>query len=128
MNISGSGHIAAGEYNEKISVSGSGKIDGNIRCNALVCSGAVKAQGRIYTVMKAVYTGENTLCDPLFYFVGKLGENLESDELEYITRKRRIIAKLADDIKSIESKKEKYAVLCEALLGIDRLIGNKDGN
>ncbi|MBO5746903.1 MAG: SAM-dependent methyltransferase [Clostridia bacterium] len=94
----------------------------------IVMERAVKAQGRVYTVMKAVYTGEKLLCDPLFYFVGKLGENLESDELEYITRKRRIIAKLADDIKSIESKKEKYAVLCEALLGIDRLIGNKDGN
>ncbi len=47
MNISGSGHIAAGEYNEKISVSGSGKIDGNIRCNALACSGSVKAQGSV---------------------------------------------------------------------------------
>lgn len=94
----------------------------------IVTERAVKAQGRVYTVMKAVFTGENTLCDPLFYFVGKLGENLEADELEYITRKRRIIAKLADDIKSVESKREKYAVLCEALLGIDRLIGNRNGN
>ncbi len=47
MNISGSGHISAGEYNDKISVSGSGKIDGNIRCIALSCSGSVKGAGLI---------------------------------------------------------------------------------
>ncbi len=47
MNILGSGHIAAGEYNDKISVSGSGKIDGNIRCIALSCSGSVKGAGSI---------------------------------------------------------------------------------
>ena len=47
MNISGSGHIAAGEYNDKISVSGSGKLDGNIRCVALSCSGSVKGEGSI---------------------------------------------------------------------------------
>lgn len=48
MHISGSGHIAAGEYNDKISVSGSGKLDGNVRCIALSCSGAVKAVGNVY--------------------------------------------------------------------------------
>ena len=47
MNISGSGKIAAGEYNEKISLSGSGKIDGNVRCIALRCSGSVKAEGSV---------------------------------------------------------------------------------
>lgn len=47
MNISGSGRIAAGEYNEKISVSGSGRLDGNIRCSALSCSGSVKGDGSV---------------------------------------------------------------------------------
>jgi len=47
MNISGSGHIAAGEYNEKISVSGSGRIDGSVRCVALSCSGSVRGEGDI---------------------------------------------------------------------------------
>lgn len=47
MNISGSGHIAAGEYNEKISVSGSGRINGNVRCIALSCSGSVRAEGSV---------------------------------------------------------------------------------
>ena len=47
MNISGSGSIAAGEYNEKISVSGSGRLDGNIRCIALHCSGSVKGTANV---------------------------------------------------------------------------------
>ena len=47
MNVSGSGRVAAGEYNEKISISGSGKIDGNIRCNGLSCSGSVHSAGNV---------------------------------------------------------------------------------
>ncbi len=47
MNISGSGHIPAGEYNEKVSISGSGKIDGNLRCLGLSCAGSVHGCGEI---------------------------------------------------------------------------------
>ncbi len=47
MKITGSGVICAGEYNEEISVCGSGKIDGNISCNSFKCSGALKSLGEI---------------------------------------------------------------------------------
>ena len=47
MNISGSGKIAAGDYNESIKVSGSGRLEGNIRCVALSCSGSVKGDGSV---------------------------------------------------------------------------------
>ena len=47
MNISGSGKIAAGEYNEIIKVSGSGRFDGNVRCQSLHCSGSVKGEGSV---------------------------------------------------------------------------------
>ncbi len=47
MNISGSGQVAAGEYNEKISISGSGRINGNVRCVAISCSGSVKSVGDV---------------------------------------------------------------------------------
>ncbi len=47
MNISGSGSIAAGDYNEKVSISGSGRIDGNLRCVAFSCSGSAKSSGYI---------------------------------------------------------------------------------
>ena len=47
MHISGSGHIPAGEYNDKISVSGSGRLDGNVRCTALSVSGSAHCAGSL---------------------------------------------------------------------------------
>lgn len=94
----------------------------------ILCECAVKAQGRVYTVMKVKFTGEVIQCDPLFYFCGRLGENLGEDELAYITRKRRIIDKLAKDLSEVEDKKDHLKVLKEALVGIDRLIGNSNGD
>ena len=43
MRISGSGHISAGDYEEKIGVSGSAKLDGKVRCQAFHCSGSAAA-------------------------------------------------------------------------------------
>ena len=83
---------------------------------------AVSAHDRIYTAMKVVYTGRVTECDPLFYYVGRLSENLGTEEITYIARKRRIIAKLAEDISVVEDKKDMYDMLCAALRGIDRLL------
>lgn len=57
MNIAGSGHISAGEYNEKITVSGSGKIDGNIRCLSFTCSGATSAAGDLICAEDARISG-----------------------------------------------------------------------
>ncbi len=85
---------------------------------------AVSAHNRIYTAMKVVFTNEVTECDPLFYFVGRLGENLGDDEITYIKRKRRIIEKLAKDISTVESKKDTHTMLCTAMDGIDRLLEN----
>ena len=73
----------------------------------------------------AAFTGENRACDPLFYYIGLLGENLGDDELVYIKRKRRIIEKLAKDISAVESKRDTYKMLREAMDGIDRVLGNK---
>ena len=57
MNISGSGSIAAGEYNEKISVSGSGRLDGNVSCQSLDCSGSVKGSGNVVCSEDAEFSG-----------------------------------------------------------------------
>ena len=84
---------------------------------------AVKSQGRIYTVMKVRFIGKIADCSPLFYFFGKLIDNIGEDELVYINRKKRIIADLAEEIKNIESQRLKYQRLVEALDGIDSLLG-----
>jgi len=47
MNISGRGTILAGEYNQKISISGSGRIDGNIRGTDFSCAGSASGKGNI---------------------------------------------------------------------------------
>ena len=57
MNISGSGKIAAGEYNEEISMSGSGRLDGNVRCKSLNCSGSVKGSGNVVCSEDAEFSG-----------------------------------------------------------------------
>lgn len=46
INISGSGVLASGEY-DKVSISGSGKLNGLIRCKSLHCSGSAKGDAEI---------------------------------------------------------------------------------
>lgn len=88
----------------------------------VVLETAVSAHRRTYTAMKVVFTGVVTTCDPLFYFVGRLGENLGQDEIAYIQRKHKIIKKLAEDIKDIESKRGTYFKLISAIEGIEKLL------
>lgn len=44
MRISGSSTMPGGEYG-KVSISGAGKIQGNVKCESLHCSGSAKVQG-----------------------------------------------------------------------------------
>lgn len=48
LKISGASAMPGGEYN-RVSISGSGKINGNVRCNSLHCSGAAHVQGDLET-------------------------------------------------------------------------------
>ncbi len=48
MNIAGSGVIPAGDYQEVISISGSGKLTGTVRCEAFSASGAASGKGDLY--------------------------------------------------------------------------------
>jgi tRNA A22 N-methylase len=83
---------------------------------------AVKSQGRIYTVIKAVFDGQRRECSPLFYHLGLLTENPTADEIEYILRKQRIIQKLADDIKDIATERERRLKLQSVLDSIEELL------
>ncbi len=46
MHVSGSSSMPGGEYGE-VSISGSGKISGNLKCDSLRCSGAAKICGDV---------------------------------------------------------------------------------
>ncbi len=83
---------------------------------------AVKSQGRIYSVIKATFCAVNRSCSPLFYYIGKLGENMGEEEREYIMRKRRILSTLADDIKNVEAQREKYTRIISVISEIDAVL------
>lgn len=65
MNISGAGHIPAGDYNEKISISGSGKLDGNIRCTAFSVSGAASGVGSVECSGRVGVSGSARIAEDL---------------------------------------------------------------
>ena len=48
MKISGSSTMPGGEYG-KVSISGAGKIQGNLKCDSLSCSGSGKVEGDVVT-------------------------------------------------------------------------------
>lgn len=82
---------------------------------------AVCSMGRIYTVIKTKYFGEKQTCSPLFYYVGKLSDNIGDDEKVYIRRKLRILKELAESIKSVETEKNRYNSLLQVIEEINGL-------
>lgn len=46
MKISGSSAMPGGEY-RTVSISGSGKVQGSLRCESLRCSGSARVQGDV---------------------------------------------------------------------------------
>ncbi len=89
---------------------------------------AVVSQGRIYTVIKAVFDGVKRPCEPLYYYIGGLGDDPGEEELVYIRRKRRIVDALAKDIADVPSEKERFRFLRSAVGKIDELLEKTDGN
>lgn len=84
---------------------------------------AVISAGRVYSVIKATFCGVKRKCSAKEYYLGRLTDKIGSAELVYIKRKRRILAKLAEDIKNIESKVDRYNEIIEVIREIDELVG-----
>ena len=84
---------------------------------------AVISASRVYSVIKAVYSGNCREVSPKDFYLGKLPCNLGSAEQVYIKRKRRILQKLAEDIKNIESEHQRYKDIIEVIRFIDELVG-----
>ena len=57
MNFAGAGVIPAGEYDEKISIAGSGHIKGNIKCIELESAGSTESDGDIECIGKIETSG-----------------------------------------------------------------------
>ncbi|MBO5909108.1 MAG: SAM-dependent methyltransferase, partial [Clostridia bacterium] len=63
----------------------------------IVAERAVCSQGRVYSVIKAVFKGKTKKCTPFKYYFGELINNISEDELVYIKRKRRILSELYEE-------------------------------
>lgn len=70
MNISGSGSLPGGEYQETINISGSGKITGSTSCTGFGISGSGKVEGDLHCSGKVKFSGN-----------GKIKGNLDASEV-----------------------------------------------
>lgn len=61
MSISGSSSMPGGEY-DKVSISGAGKVKGNLRCTRLHCSGAAEIEGDVCCAEEIRGSGAVRIC------------------------------------------------------------------
>mgnify|MGYP006914257824 CR=1 FL=1 len=61
MKISGSSAMPGGEY-RTVSISGSGKVQGSLRCESLRCSGSARVQGDVDCAGEIRCSGRSQPC------------------------------------------------------------------
>ena len=75
---------------------------------------AVEDSGRLYTVIKAVYCGENPPQNEVFYRIGKLNADNPCDR-RYIQKQLRIASKCLNDLENAGKDSLLYSELCRQL-------------
>ena len=79
---------------------------------------AVLSQGRIYTIIKAVYTGQTNSFSPHFAYVGRLleaeGEELATNII-YAVKHFKSMKRCLADIEGVDRRKELYKKLSKAV-------------
>lgn len=78
--------------------------------------------GRVYTVMEVVFNNFNEQVDNLFYYIGKLTENLGENELKYIKWRRKVLFEKSFKIKDISGKEIEYKQTLDVVNRIDRIL------
>lgn len=87
---------------------------------------AVSSNRRIYSVMKAFYSGGALKADPVFLCLGKLPENLTQQAVLYIERQKKLISKRVKMIETVERKKEEHSILLGVLSEIEKILLRND--
>lgn len=89
----------------------------------IVTEKAVFSQGRIYTVIKAVYTGQIHSFSPHFIYVGRLleadGEQLVTN-LSYAEKHLKSMKKCFIDIQGVDRRKDLYEKLSKAIPALEK--------
>lgn len=88
----------------------------------VVAEEAVESQGRIYTVMKLRFTGEQRTCDPVFRYFGRLLESPKEPEFIYIRRMFRILRLLSAKLEHVVGKNKQVEEIEIALKHVEGLI------
>ncbi len=81
---------------------------------------AVLDSGKIYSIIKAEYSGKTEKREEAFYYIGKLNAN-RSEDAKYIRKQLCIAADCRDALKGVQQSQEKYnyyKLLCEQIKGI----------
>lgn len=87
---------------------------------------AVESENRIYTVMQVKFTGKVENYGNLFFYIGKLSENLGKDELKYIKWRRKVLFECSQKIDDVQQKQEEYKELTKIVKQIDLLLENEE--
>lgn len=88
----------------------------------IVCESAVRDSGKIYSIIKAEYSGNTEKRDEAFYYIGKLNSK-NTDDAEYIKKQLKIASECRDSLENIQEKKEKYIYYKVLIDQIEKILG-----
>ncbi len=83
---------------------------------------AVRDSGKIYSVIKAEYSGNTTEKKEAFYYVGKLNPE-NSEDAEYIKKQLNIARECCVSLEKVPEKKEKYIYYKVLAEQIEKILG-----
>ena len=83
---------------------------------------AVVSQGRVYTVMRVVYSNKPQKKDIAFKYIGKLLDTPDEAAIMFVLRRLKSMRSCMNDIKSVERKKDLFNELHKATEIIEQKI------
>ncbi len=88
----------------------------------IIYESAVRDSGKIYSIIKAQYSGITAKREETFYYIGKLNpKNLV--DAEYIKKQLRIVRDCRNSLEKISEKKEKYIYYKLLTRQIEKILG-----
>lgn len=88
----------------------------------IVFEKAVSDAGKIYSVIKAQYSGAPATVNEAFFYYGKLNPT-EKTDADYIKKQLRIAKECRDSLKSVDDGQEKYEYYKNLVREIEKILG-----
>lgn len=87
---------------------------------------AVQSMGRIYTVMRARYTGKLPEKSPAFRYIGKLGENRDEFSYRLLQKRLKSLKKCAEQLKSVPYKQTEREKMLPEIAELERVVNGEN--